>query len=89
MPRTTAPASAEAMPNEPLEVARRVFFEVDDVLGRLKNAIRVIEHLTEGELANCALDLLVDRHKELEKLIYDAWPVVIAGDKSKGLRAVA
>lgn len=77
MPRTPAPGNGEALSNDPLEVAREAFFELDDILGRLDSAIRVMDMLTENTPQNLGTVALHDKHRELEKALRAAWPVVV------------
>ncbi len=77
MPRTPAPADATGLPKDPLEAARDMLFELDDVLGRLHRAIQTMDILTENTPVNCGMDALFDRHKELTKLFNDSWAAIV------------
>lgn len=72
MPCTPAPTAGRGLPKDPLNVARDMLFELDDVLGRLRRAIQSIVILTKDMPANCGMDALHDRHKELMKLFNDS-----------------
>jgi len=77
MPCTPAPGTGEALPNDPLEVAREVFRALDDAFGRLDCAIRVMDILTEGKPENAGVTALFDKQKEVDEMIQNAWPVVM------------
>lgn len=77
MPRTPAPVNGEALSNDPLEVAREVFFELDDAFGRLDAAIRVMDMLTEDLPQNLGAVALHDKHREIANILRAAWPVVV------------
>ncbi|KAB2747876.1 hypothetical protein [Brucella anthropi] len=77
MPRTSAPAHGEAMPKEPLEVARDVFYALDDALGRMESAIRVMDMLTDGTPQNHGMAALFDKHREIDAMVRKAWPIVV------------
>ncbi|WP_176026442.1 hypothetical protein [Brucella intermedia] len=77
MPRTNAPANGEAMPKDPLEAAREVFFALDDALGRMESAIRVMDMLTDGTPQNHGLPALFDKHHEIDAMVRQAWPIVM------------
>lgn len=77
MPRSNAPAAERGLPKDPLEVARDMLFELDDVLGRLDRAIQVMNILTENTPVNSGMDALFDRQAELTKLFNDSWAVIV------------
>lgn len=77
MPRTPAPVAGEALSNDPLEAAREVFRALDDALGRLDCAIRVMDILTDEKPENNGVVALFDKHIEMERLLQAAWPVVV------------
>ncbi|QWK80042.1 hypothetical protein [Ochrobactrum sp. BTU1] len=77
MPRTTAPVNGKATSNDPLEVAREAFFELDDAFGRLDAAIRVMDMLTEDLPQNLGTVALHDKHREIANILRAAWPVVV------------
>lgn len=77
MPRNNAPAAERGLPKDPLEVARDMLFELDDVLGRLDRAIQVMNILTENTPVNSGMDALFDRQAELTKLFNDSWAVIV------------
>lgn len=77
MPRTPAPANGEALSNDPLKVAREAFFELDDIIGRLDSAIRVMDMLTENTPLNLGTISLHDSHSDLERTLRAARPVVV------------
>jgi len=76
MSRTPAPAAARGLPKDPLEVAREVFYALDDALGRMESAIRVMDMLTDGTPQNHGLSALFDKHHEIDAMVRQAWPIV-------------
>ncbi len=77
MPRNTAQAAGQGLPKDPLEVAREVFFALDDALGRMESAIRVMDMLTESTPQNHGIPALFDKHCEIDAMVRQAWPIVI------------
>ncbi|MCR5941842.1 hypothetical protein FG152_13560 [Ochrobactrum sp. XJ1] len=77
MSRTSAPAAARGLPKDPLEVAREVFYALDDALGRMESAIRVMDMLTDGTPQNHGLPALFDKHHEIDAMVRQAWPIVM------------
>lgn len=74
------PANTTGLPEERLQVAIDVFYELDDIIGRLDSAIKVMDMLTEDMPQNRAIVPLFDRHKELQSIIEKTWPVVVKGE---------
>ena len=77
MPRNNAPAAGRGLSKDPVEAARDMLFELDDVLGRLHRAIKTMDLLTENSPVNSGMDALFDRHRELTKLFNDSWAVIV------------
>ena len=77
MPRSNAPAAATGLPKDPLEVAKEVFYTLDDAFGRLESAIRVMDMLTENTPQNHGISALFDKHREIDATLRQAWPVVM------------
>lgn len=77
MPRSNVPAAGEGLPKDPIEVAREVFFALDDALGRMESAIKVMDMLTDGTPQNHGLPALFDRHHEIDAMVRQAWPIVV------------
>lgn len=74
------PANTTGLPEDRLQVAIDVFYELDDIIGRLDCAIRVMDMLTEDTPVNRGIGPLFDRHKELKTIIEKTWPIVVKGE---------
>lgn len=74
------PANTTGLPEERLQVAIDVFYELDDIIGRLDNAIKVMDMLTENTPVNRAIGPLFERHKEMQTILQKTWPIVVKGE---------
>ncbi|MHC5230456.1 hypothetical protein [Brucella sp. LJL56] len=77
MPRINAPAAERGLPKDPLETAREVFYALDDALGRMESTIRVMDMLTDGTPQNHGVAALFDKHREIDAMVRQAWPIVV------------
>jgi len=74
------PANTTGLPDDRLQVAIDVFYELDDIIGRLDNAIKVMDMLTEDTPVNRAIGPLFERHNEMQTILEKTWPVVVKGE---------
>ncbi len=68
---------------DPDSLVRETFFEIDDALGHLSNAIDVIRIVAEGSSASMAVRPLENEYQRLRDLVDKAWPAAVA----KGIAA--
>ncbi len=74
---TTFAEPLRPAPTEPNPAVRDAFFEIDDALGHLSNAIDVIRIVAEGSPTSMAVKPLVNEYQRLRDLVDKAWPSAV------------
>lgn len=77
MPAIPLPVNGTLLPENRLKIAQDALFELDEVIGQLKCAMDVLEHITIGHIANKATSPAHHHIECLCGIIARAWPVFV------------